>query len=97
MSLPWTRRHFRLGSGIILWTYVATHLSNHALGLISLATAERGLQIALRVWHSPPGTVLLYAAFIVHVSLALLEGDDPGMNERSSLRVRCDRADSHWS
>ncbi len=39
MSLPWTRRHFRLGSGIILWTYVATHLSNHALGLISLATA----------------------------------------------------------
>lgn len=82
MSLPWTRRHFRLGSGIILWTYVATHLSNHALGLISLATAERGLQIALRVWHSPPGTVLLYAAFIVHVSLALL-----GLYQRHTLRL----------
>jgi hypothetical protein len=29
-------------SGLILFTYIGAHLTNHALGLISLDTAERG-------------------------------------------------------
>lgn len=82
MSLPWTRRHFRLGSGLILWVYVATHLSNHALGVVSLSAAELGLQAAVVVWHSVMGTGFLYAAFTVHLSLALL-----GLYQRHTLRL----------
>jgi adenylate cyclase len=66
------RQDLRLFSGLILFIYVAAHLSNHALGLISIAAAEAGLRIAVRVWQSWPGTLLLYGAAGVHVSLALL-------------------------
>jgi adenylate cyclase len=47
------------------------HLANHALGLISLDTAEAGLRIAVVAWHSWPGTVLLYGAFAIHFLNAL--------------------------
>jgi len=70
IALP-TRRDLRLGSGLILFVYVASHLANHALGLFSLATAEHGLNFAVRVWHSIPGTLLLYGAAATHVALAL--------------------------
>jgi adenylate cyclase len=64
------RRELRLGSGLILFTYVAAHLVNHALGLISLQAAERGLGVAIAVWHSLPGTLLLYGAAATHIALA---------------------------
>lgn len=70
LRLP-TRRDLRLASGLVLFTYVALHLANHALGLVSVATAERGLQFAVRVWHSVPGTLLLYGAAATHIALAL--------------------------
>ncbi len=70
LTLP-TRRDFRLGSGLVLFTYVASHLANHALGLVSVALAEHGLNLAVRVWHSVPGTLLLYGAVATHVTLAL--------------------------
>lgn len=66
-----TRRDLRLGSGLVLFVYVASHLANHALGLISVATAEHGLNVAVRVWHSVPGTIMLYGAAATHVALAL--------------------------
>ena len=44
---------------------------NHALGLISITVAEAALDWAAGVWQSIPGTVALYGAFAVHVSLAL--------------------------
>ena len=72
MSIPLpTRRGLRLGSGLVLFTYIAAHLANHALGLVSVAAAEHGLNLALRVWHSVPGTILLYGAAATHVTLAL--------------------------
>ena len=61
----------RFVSGVILMTYIASHLANHALGLISLDTAEQGLAIAVKVWQSKPGTASLYGAAAVHISLAL--------------------------
>lgn len=64
------RRDARLASGIILFVYVATHLANHALGLVSLGAAEVGLRAGVVVWHSLPGTLLLYGAAVVHVTLA---------------------------
>jgi adenylate cyclase len=72
MAIPLpTRRDLRLGSGLILFVYVASHLANHALGLFSVATAEHGLNFAVRIWHSIPGTLLLYGAAATHVALAL--------------------------
>jgi adenylate cyclase len=65
-----TRRAWRLGSGLVLFTYVALHLCNHALGLVSLALAERGLDAALRLWQSLPGSRVLYGAALVHLGLA---------------------------
>ena len=57
----------------MLFAYVAAHLVNHALGLeFFIATAERGLAVAVAVWQSVPGTFLLYGAAATHISLALL-------------------------
>ena len=57
---------------MILFIYVAAHLVNHALGLISIAAAERGLRIAVAVWQSLPGTLILYGAAGTHIALAFL-------------------------
>ncbi|MBN8939541.1 MAG: hypothetical protein J0H01_08630 [Rhizobiales bacterium] len=64
-------RRLRFASGLVLFAYISLHLINHALGVISLDLAERGLGLAVVVWHSRPGTVLLYGAAAVHFGLAL--------------------------
>src|ERR687884_695190 len=64
-------RRVWLWSGLVLFTYVATHLVNHALGLISLEAMETGRDWFLRVWRHPIGTVALYGALSAHVVLAL--------------------------
>ena len=69
-KLP-SRRDLRLASGLILFFYVATHLATHASGLHSVALAERLLRISVLLWHSLPGSILLYGACTVHVVLAL--------------------------
>ena len=66
-----SRRTLRLASGLVLFAYITMHLANHALGLVSLDAAEAGLKIALIMWHSWPGTVLLYGAFVFHFFNAL--------------------------
>jgi adenylate cyclase len=65
-----TSRHVRLASGLVLLTYVTLHLINHALGIWSLALAERGLTWAVTLWQSTPGTILLYGAAGAHFMLA---------------------------
>ncbi|MCC6778608.1 MAG: 2Fe-2S iron-sulfur cluster binding domain-containing protein [Hyphomicrobiales bacterium] len=60
-----------MASGLVLFTYIGAHLVNHALGLISLAAAEHGLELAIEVWYSRTGTVLLYGAALTHFLLAL--------------------------
>src|SRR5579862_3284220 len=67
-----TRRDLRLGSGLVLFSYVAAHLTNHAPGLVSGNVAEEGLRVVAAFWHSLPGTVLLYSAAAVHLALALV-------------------------
>src|SRR4051812_3149570 len=71
-----------MASGLILFTYIGAHLINHALGLISLSTAEAGMEIAVEVWYSLPGTVLLYGAFAVHFMMALF-----AVYERRTFRL----------
>ena len=60
-----------MGSGLVLFTYIGSHLVNHALGLYSLDVAERGLEVAIEVWYSKTGTAMLYGAAGIHFLLAL--------------------------
>jgi adenylate cyclase len=78
-----TRRDLRLASGLVLLTYMILHMLNHALGLVSLDAAERGLALAVILWHSWPGSVLLYGSAGAHLMLAFLE-----IYEKRTLRMR---------
>jgi adenylate cyclase len=64
-------RRTRLVTGLILLTYLSTHLLNHALGLISLDAMEWGRQWFLLLWRNPLGTVALYGALLTHLALAI--------------------------
>jgi adenylate cyclase len=64
-------RRTRLVTGLILLTYLATHLLNHALGLISLDAMESGRMWFLALWRNPLGTAALYTSLLTHFSLAL--------------------------
>ena len=64
-------RRTRLVTGLILLTYLATHLLNHALGLISLDAMETGRVWFLALWRNPMGTAALYTSLLTHFSLAL--------------------------
>lgn len=64
-------RRLQFGSGVVLLTYLFMHLANHALGIWSLELAGRGLEVALRLWRSTPGTIALYGAAAAHFALAL--------------------------
>lgn len=75
-------RGLRLASGIVLFTYVATHLANHAAGLISLAAAEVARSWFIAAWRSIPLTVLFYSALVVHIVLAFV-----AIHERRTLRM----------
>jgi adenylate cyclase len=64
-------RSVRLMSGLVLFTYVGTHLLNHSLGNISLAWLERDLLVQKFVWQGWLGTIALYSALVTHFFLGL--------------------------
>jgi len=66
-----TVRQVRLASGLILFAYVSTHLTNHAAGIVSLHAAEAVRRIFLATWRNPVSTSLLYGALVVHLALGL--------------------------
>jgi adenylate cyclase len=72
----------RLGSGLVLYAYVATHLLNHSLGIHSLAAMETGRAVFLALWRNPVGTLLLYAAVATHIALVLRS-----LYRRTTLRM----------
>jgi adenylate cyclase len=47
------------------------HLSNHALGLISLQAQEAARPWVMALWHSPLGQILLYGGLSVHAFCGL--------------------------
>ena len=69
-KLDWIAR-VRLASGVVLFVFVASHLLNHALGNISLATMEAGREVFLAVWRNPVGGLLLYISLVTHFGLVL--------------------------
>src|SRR5919108_3863677 len=66
-----TIRRIRLTTGLVLLTYLATHLINHAFGLISLEAMEAGRIWFLLLWRNPAATAALYSSLTVHFGLAL--------------------------
>ena len=67
---PSIARRFRLASGLVMFTYVFLHFLNHSLGNISFEAMEWGGVIHEWIWRNPVGTVALYGAFAIHLSLA---------------------------
>ena len=67
-----TLADFRSVTGLIIGLYVTMHLSNHALGLISVYAQETARPWVMALWHSPPGQVLLYGSLSAHAAIALL-------------------------
>jgi len=77
-------RRIRLASGLMMLAYVAMHLTNHALGLVSIAAMGRTLtQIVFPIWSFPPMQLALYGGFAVHYALALW-----ALWQRQTLRLR---------
>jgi len=76
-------RSVRLATGLVLFSYVGTHLLNHSLGNISLAWLERDLLVQKFIWQGWLGTVVLYGALVTHFFLGLW-----ALYERRSL---------HWT
>src|SRR5205823_3360858 len=70
-SWPAVIRSVRLGTGLVLFAYVSTHLVNHSLGLVGLKAMEAGRVVFLAIWRNPVGTVALYGSLALHFALAL--------------------------
>lgn len=64
-------QRLRLASGLVLFAFAAAHFLNHALGLVSLEMMHHAQELRIAVTRSWPGTVLLLAALLTHISLAL--------------------------
>ena len=65
-----TARGLRLASGLVMSFFVATHLVNHALGLISLEVLEAGRAVFLGFWRGTPAGPIFLASMVVHLGLA---------------------------
>jgi adenylate cyclase len=77
-------RRIRLAAGLVMLAYVAMHLLNHALGLVSIPAMGWALsQIVFPIWSFPPMQLALYGAFLVHYTLALW-----ALWQRQTLRLR---------
>ncbi|WP_106795661.1 adenylate/guanylate cyclase domain-containing protein [Rhizobium sp. H4] len=66
-----TIRRARLGSGLVIFTFVLLHLSNHALGLISLSAADNARHLFIGIWRNPVGTAVFYSSVLIHMALVL--------------------------
>jgi adenylate cyclase len=75
-------RRTRLITGLVLLTYLATHLMNHSLGLISIDAMEWGRGWFLALWRNPVGTTALYGSLVIHFGLALWS-----LYQRRHLRI----------
>lgn len=64
-------QRLRLITGLVLFTFVATHFLNHALGLVSLDAMGAMQGWRKSVTRSWPGTIILLSAFAIHILLAL--------------------------
>jgi len=64
-------RQVRITCGLILFSYLLSHFANHALGNISFAAMEDGLDYHMRFWRDPVVSAVFYTAAMVHWGLGL--------------------------
>jgi adenylate cyclase len=64
-------RQIRLACGLVLFAYLLSHFANHALGNVSYAAMEQGLDYHMQFWRYPVVALVFYTAAIVHWMLGL--------------------------
>jgi adenylate cyclase len=64
-------RQIRLACGLVLFAYLVSHFSNHALGNISSEALAAGLYYHMMFWQFPPVALAFYAAALVHTGLGV--------------------------
>src|SRR5258707_15513465 len=64
-------RPLRLATGLILFAYATSHLTNQAFGIHAVETFQAAGQLLLKPWQTTPGRLILYSAFLVHGGLGL--------------------------
>jgi adenylate cyclase len=65
------RHNLRLGSGLVLLSFVVCHLLAHAFLIVSFESADVAFDVTMSAWRTAPGTALLLTAFIIHYANAL--------------------------
>ncbi len=65
-------RTLRIVTGIVLFFFVATHLLNMSLGLISLEILDQARGYFMLPWSNPLGFVVLVGSMIIHGALGLV-------------------------
>lgn len=64
-------RNLRIITGLLLFAFVASHLSNMALGIISLDWVEASRPYFMAIWSNPVGGNVLLIAILIHLVLGL--------------------------
>lgn len=67
----WLIRRLRIVSGAVLFAFAATHLLNHALGLVSIDAMEEVRSYRTAVTRSLLGSIVLGTSLLVHLILGL--------------------------
>jgi adenylate cyclase len=66
-----SERQVRIVTGLVMFSYLLSHYTNHALGNISFETMQAALQYHLAWWRNPIITFLFYTAAFTHFLLGL--------------------------
>jgi adenylate cyclase len=64
-------RQIRLSCGLVLFAYLVSHFTNHALGNISMDALATGIYFHMLFWQFPPVAIVFYTAAIVHSGLGI--------------------------
>ena len=70
-TLSYFSEKLKIWSGYVLFTYVATHLLNHAFGLFSLEVMEAARRVFVGFWRSPPLNYVVVTTLVVHALVAI--------------------------
>jgi len=65
-------RVLRITTGIVLFIFVATHLLNLSVGLVSLEALDEARTYFMLPWHNPVGFFALAGSMIIHGALGLV-------------------------
>jgi len=64
-------RQIRLACGLVLFAYLVSHFTNHALGNISMHALAVGVHYHTLFWRFPPVAIAFYVAATVHAGLGI--------------------------